>query len=116
MKDVIHFYRVNNLENIRYFYEEVLALKRYKDQGKCLIYDTGGHGKLGFCTHHPANINDNTCITFVYATQAEVDQKYRHFKALGITKNEPSKNETFNIYHFFIKDNEGMTLEFQTFL
>ena len=116
MKDLIHFYRVDDLTKVRYFYEEMLGLTLYKDQKKCLIYDVFGLGKIGFCTHHPAQKNDHTCITFVYKTKEEVNEQFDKLKQLGLNPEEPSTNKTFNIYHFFVKDPLGLNLEFQVFL
>ena len=48
MKDIIHFYPTNDLKRIKHTYEAGLGFELYKDQGKCLIFDTHGHGKIGF--------------------------------------------------------------------
>ncbi len=116
MIDVIHFYRVEDLDAVSHFYGEVLDLPLDKDQGVCLIYDCHGHGKIGFCTHHPKQPAQATCITFVYDTQEAVDAMHAkvkpHVKSLG----EPTVNEQFRIYHFFARDHAGLTLEFQVFL
>ncbi len=116
MNDIIHFYRVSNLQVVRDFYEKVLGFSLFKDQTKCLIYDVHGLGKIGFCTHHPKVPNDSTCITFVYQSESEVDAIYHQLQRLKLTTDAPSINPAFNIYHFFIKDPAGLTLEFQTFL
>ncbi len=115
MIDLINFYRVNNLDNVRHFYGDILRLPLYKDQGKCLIYCVEGHGKIGFCTHHPKNTNDDTCITFVYETKDDVDRMYDYLCHSLKNINPPKTNETFNIYHFYVKDFNGITLEFQMF-
>lgn len=115
MIDAIHFYKVRNLNNVRAFYGDLLGLSLYKDQEVCLIYDLNGHGKVGFCTHHPESHPASTCITFVYATREEVDACYQKLKdELGPLK-PPTLNPRFNIYHFFVKDLEGLTVEFQVF-
>lgn len=116
MNDVIHFYKVDDLENVKNLYEGILELSLYKDQGKCLIYHLNGYGKVGFCTHHPSKKNDTTCITFIYATTKQVDAIYEKLKSHGLGIEEPSINPNFNIYHFFVKVYEGHTLEFQAFL
>jgi catechol-2,3-dioxygenase len=116
MIDAIHFYRVKDLENVKNFYGKILGLPLYKYQKTCLIYCLKGHGKIGFCTHHPKNINDNTCITFVYETEVEVDKMYDFLLNHLAIDHAPVINPNFKIYHFFVKDFEGLTLEFQTFL
>ena len=116
MIDAIHFYRVEDLENVKHFYGKILSLPLYKYQKTCLIYCLKGHGKIGFCTHHPKEKNEATCITFVYETKEAVDEMYAYMKNHVKIDHEPTTNETFKIYHFFLKDFEGLTLEFQTFL
>lgn len=116
MNDVIHFYKTYDLEEVKQFYGDVLGLKLYKDQGKCLIYDLKGHGKIGFCTHHPKLMNESTCITFVYERKIEVEKMYQHVKSRASDVTEPTLNDEFKIYHFYAKDTDGHTLEFQVFL
>lgn len=114
MIDVIHFYKVSNLENVKKFYGEILGFSLYKDQGKCLIYDTI-FGKIGFCIHFPEETS-KSCITFVYETWEEVDNMYDKLKLSNIDiLHKPDENKYFNIYHFFVKDLNGLTLEFQSF-
>lgn len=116
MIDAIHFYRTYDLEDVKKFYGDVLDLKLYKDQGKCLIYDMKGHGKIGFCTHHPKVMPNSSCITFVYERKIEVERMYEHLKTRAKEISQPKMNDAFKIYHFFCKDPSGHTLEFQTFL
>lgn len=110
MIDLINFYRVKDLEKTRTFYKK-LGFSLYKDQGKCLIYDTG-HGKLGFCSHFPEEATAS-CITFVYGSEEEVNKVYEQVKMYA--EEEPLLNSYFKIYHFFIKDPNGLKLEFQYF-
>ena len=116
MIDVIHFYKVDNLDNVRKFYGDILNLPLYKDQKTCLIYCLQGHGKIGFCTHHPKQKNDATCITIVYQTEDDVRKMHAHLKGKVSEIDEPAYNEAFHIYHFFAKDFEGLTLECQAFI
>jgi catechol 2,3-dioxygenase-like lactoylglutathione lyase family enzyme len=115
MIDIIHFYKVDDLKKTREFYQDVLGCSLYKDQGSCLIYDVKGLGKIGFCTHHPTQKNDATCITFVYETKEEVDAMYALLKNYTALEH-PHENTQFQIYQFFAKDPNGLTLEFQVFL
>ncbi|MFW6319734.1 MAG: VOC family protein [Bacillota bacterium] len=115
MIDLINFYRVNDLINVKRFYEDILQLPLYKDQGKCLIYCVEGHGKIGFCTHHPKNHNQDTCITFVYETKEDVDRMYKHLEHNLKDVDPPKMNEDFHIYHFYVQDFNDITLEFQMF-
>lgn len=115
MKDIIHFYKVSDLQKTKMFYQDILGFSLYKDQGLCQIYEINGLGKIGFCTHHPKQTNDATCITFVYETKEEVDQMYATLKDLVVCE-EPHPNTQFNIYQFFATDPNGLTVEFQVFL
>ncbi len=116
MKDVIHFYKTYDLEAVRKFYGDVLNLPLFKDQGKCLIYDMNGHGKLGFCTHHPKQHANSTCITFVYERRIEVERMHERLKTRASNVGHLKTNDEFKIYHFFAEDPDGHTLEFQIFL
>jgi len=116
MIDIIHFYKVDSLENVRTFYEDILNLKLYKDQGQCLIYHLEGFGKVGFCTHHPKKKNDATCMTFVYDNKDAIKRWHAYFTEQGLKPSDIKNNETFKLYHFFVQDFEGIQLEFQVFL
>lgn len=115
MKEIIHFYKVDDLKKAKEFYQNILGFTLYKDQGLCHIYDVFSLGKIGFCTHHPKQKNDATCITFVYDSKEEVNELYKKLKDL-VTCEEPHENKDFGIYQFFAKDPNGLTLEFQVFL
>ncbi|MFU8792609.1 MAG: VOC family protein [Acholeplasmataceae bacterium] len=115
IKDVIHFYRVESLEQTKVFYQDILGFSLYKDQGKCLIFDTGGHGKIGFCTHFPNATQEQSCITLVLDSINAVDDLYQALEKTIKTIDKPAMNHVFKIYHFFFKDFEGITLEAQTF-
>jgi predicted enzyme related to lactoylglutathione lyase len=115
MKDIIHFYRVDDLQKTQEFYQGVLGFTLYKNQELCHIYEINTLGKIGFCTHHPKQKNDATCITFVYETKEEVDEIYTKLKDI-IKCEKPHINNQFRIYQFFAKDPNNLTLEFQMFL
>ena len=116
LKEIIHFYKSNNLEHVRAFYADVMKLPLYKDQGTCLIYQLHTHSHIGFCLHHPKEVPASTCITFVYDTVEEVDFFYQRLSKIIKIEDSPSINPIFQIYHFFCQDFEGHTIEIQTFL
>jgi predicted enzyme related to lactoylglutathione lyase len=116
IKDIIHFYRVASLEKVKHFYQDLLGLKLYKDQGKCLIYDAHGRGMIGFCTHFPNEKINQSCITIVFSDRSEVDQMHQRLLKKGYPSEKPKVNPDFNIYHFFIKDDNQLKIEFQVFL
>lgn len=114
MKEIIHFYKVADLTKAQDFYQEFLGWTLDKDQGLCHIYDVNGLGKIGFCTHHPSQKNNHTCITFVYDSIKEVDAMYELLKDV-VECEQPHHNAQFYIYQFFAKDPNNLTLEFQVF-
>jgi catechol 2,3-dioxygenase-like lactoylglutathione lyase family enzyme len=114
--DVIHFYRVESLDKTKAFYESILGFKLVKDQGKCLIYDTQGFGSIGFCLHFPTEGQNNTCITLVCQDKTGVDAMYHHIQKHIKSIEKPSINDYFQIYHFFLKDYNDLTIEVQCFL
>lgn len=116
MKDVIHFYPTNDLRKIKHTYGTGLGFELYKDQGKCLIFDAQGHGKIGFCLHHPENPPASTCITLVVEDENTVDKAFEQFRSVLTVTHKPMLSETFNIYHCFFEDFEGRQIEVQTFL
>ncbi len=107
----IIFFKTANLPLIRQFYQEKLKLSIFKDQGRCIIFRMGNM-KLGFCKAKAAEIQGT--ITFVYPTQSQVDDAYQ--AQLDIALGSPETSEYFKIYHFWARDPEGRSLEFQCFL
>lgn len=116
MKDVIHFYRVSNLDLARKFYSDILGFKLYKDQVDCLIYDVEGISKIGFCLFSKEFILCDSIITFVYETTDEIDHMYHLLKSRLLTPLDITTNEKYQIYHFFVNDFNGLKVEFQVFL
>ena len=97
------------------FYSEKLGLELVLDQGPCQIFKIAGEAFLGVCQcseTHPAS-PDGVIVTFV--TQ-DVDGWYERLQADGVQTDGPPKlNPRYNIYHLFLKDPDGYTLEIQTF-
>jgi catechol 2,3-dioxygenase-like lactoylglutathione lyase family enzyme len=116
IKQIIHFYRVDSLEKAAIFYQDIMGLSLYKDQKECLIYHVEHVGHIGFCKHFPKDVITQSCITFVYQTPDEVDQMYHRLTDLGYEPSKPETNPTFGIYHFFLKDPNGLMVECQVFL
>ncbi|MTI65774.1 MAG: VOC family protein [Firmicutes bacterium] len=110
----IVFFGTENLDNCYDFYVNTLGLTLYKDQGLCHIYDTG-EGKLGFCNHiEVINKEKSPIITLL---TDNVDKVYNKIIKKGfIVDKKPNLNKQFRIYHFFIKDPNGYTVEIQKFL
>ena len=107
----IVFFRTRDLEGIREFYQDRIGMKVWLEQTDCIILE---HGNLllGFCQRDEAEISG--MITFYFDTNEEVDEYHSIFKE--ISDGPPRINPKYDIYHFFCKDPEGRTLEFQRFL
>ena len=113
--EYISFFGTKNIQRNRAFYETALELKIYKDQGKCLIYQVTETAKLGFCSHMEITAHKKSpIITFVIE---DVDSYFELLKQRNLNiKSKPKLNEFFKIYHFFIEDPDGYTIEFQKFI
>lgn len=114
-KEFILFLGTENLDETDKFYRNVLDLKLYKDQKTCRIYKINEKASIGFCTHINKTIDVKSPILTLIVE--DVDKAYEIIRSKGIeTESKPQKNEKFNIYHFFLKDNNGYTIEIQKFL
>ena len=115
LKEFIIFLGTDDLKKTADFYLKILNLTIYKDQGICQIYNISKECKIGFCTHMPITHETNSPIlTFV---TENVDEMYEDLLKKGIViPQPPQKNPKFKIYHFFIKDPNGYTIEVQKFL
>lgn len=113
--EFILFLGTDDLEETDDFYRNVLDLDLYKDQGKCMIYRINEGVAIGFCTHIKITLDEKSPIITLIVD--DVDAVYKRIKAKGIeTESEPRENKEFKIYHFFLKDNNGYTIEIQKFL
>ena len=111
----IVFFGVKNLEETDSFYRDKLGLELYKDQGLCRIYRVPGGGMLGFCTHQDVISREKSPI--ITLLTPDVDGWYKKLKEKGVEAGEePKSNPRFKIYHFFLRDPDGYTLEIQRFL
>ena len=106
----IVFFKTRNLEIIRNFYLDQLDCRLWLDQGDCLIFRHGNQ-LLGFCQSE--TVDTDSLITFFYQSKADIDRIYEQFRSSSISA--PAMNEKYGIYHFFARDPEGRTLEFQYF-
>ncbi len=98
------------------FYGGILGLPLALDQGACQIFRVSRDSFLGICQCAPpaSATPEGIIVTLV---SDDVDGWYERLKASGVGIDAPpSKNETFNIYHFFLRDPDGYKLEIQCFL
>ena len=119
MKDLwkgsIVFFGTKDLKKTHEFYSDIFGLKLYKDQKNCLIYDVKGGGMIGFCKHlERIQVYKSPIITLLTDDVDKIFNLVVEKKYNPITS--PEKNEKYNIYHFFMKDPNGYTLEIQKFL
>ncbi len=110
----ITFLYCEDLAKTAPFYEDVLGFELAVDQGSCRIYHiTGRIAYVGLCERATPREKDGVIFTLV--TQ-DVDGWYEHITAQDINcEYAPRLNETYNIYHFFVKDPNGYLIEFQRF-
>lgn len=107
----IVFFQTADFDAVTAFYRDRVGCAVWLDQGACLILRHGNQ-LFGFCRSAAAE----TCgtLTFFYRTAAEVDAMYEKFKDVAVS--EPRENAKFKIYHFYARDPEGRSVEFQAFL
>lgn len=111
----ITFVLTNDLEESARFYESVLGLPLAVDQGSCRIYCVlESRAYLGICQGDatPADLS-GLIITLV---TSDVDGWYERIVARGWEcEHPPSRNEAYEIYHFFLRDPSGYRIEIQRF-
>jgi hypothetical protein len=67
---------------------------------------------MGFCQGEKEAVDG--CITFVYNSQARVDEEFERRKDIATT--EPVLNTKFGLYHFWGKILRAERLNFSVFL
>jgi len=113
----ITFLRVGDLAGSTAFYEGRLGLELVLDQGGCRIYQAGKGGYLGICRDEQQDGADRSRgLIFTFVVE-DVDGWYEYLVGQGLEPGEePQVNQEYQIYHFFVQDPDGYTLEFQRFL
>ncbi len=113
MKDQggIIFYKTNDLKRLSEFYEDLVGCDLWLDQGGCRIYQFGNM-LVGFC-QRDGKPDTGALITFFYEDKAMVDTMYQKLKEQANDK--PKDNSDYRIYHFYAKDPDGRSIEFQYF-
>jgi len=113
----ITFIYVADLEVSRSFYEDIFQFPLVLDQGSCRIVSTiqGGGGYLGYCQGEKL-IDQSKGLIFALVT-TKVDEWYVYLQSRGVEiPGPPKKNPDYGIYHFFLRDPDGYSLEIQQFL
>lgn len=111
----IGFYGTPNIAETHEFYNTVLQLPLSLDQDACRIYAVPGGGHIGFCEHLAVCHTWKSPIITLLTDR--VDQVYERLCQAGIeSATKPQRNTQFNLYHFFVRDPAGYTVEIQQFL
>lgn len=111
---LIVFLGASDLEKTHRFYNRLLGLPLYKNQGLCRIYDVPGGGRLGFCTHLPVVGSDKAPILTLLT--GDVDGAWQSLQLADLNPGAPKETPRFKIYHFFVSDPDGYLVEIQRFL
>ena len=118
IESTITFFYTHDLDTSARFYEDVLGLELWLDQGSCRIYRVSGNGYVGLCqssgTKTPLTDKQSNVI-FTLVTQ-QVDEWFHYLQQRGVEfEKPPSLNEKYNIYHCFLRDPNGYLIEIQRF-
>jgi hypothetical protein len=107
----IVFMNTAKLEEMKSFYIDRIGCEMWIDQGSCAILKYGNL-LIGFCQSGKPDLD--TLITLFYESKKDVDQMYADFE--DAASSVPEENLKYRIYHFYARDPEGRSIEFQTFL
>jgi len=114
LKQQVTFLHTADLVKTAVFYKNILGLKLTLDQGKCQIFQVSGNAFIGFCEHFEGANPDGVILTLV---SDQVDEWHEYLAAQNVPiEKPPTLNETFNIYHIFLRDPNGYLVEIQRFL
>jgi catechol 2,3-dioxygenase-like lactoylglutathione lyase family enzyme len=119
----ITFLYTHDLETSAHFYEHVLGLPLWLDQGTCRIYSVTASSLVGICLTGageaqtaPENLRRPGGVIFTLVTQ-DVDGWYTYLNAQGVPfEKTPAINERYHIYNCFLRDPNGYLIEIQRFL
>jgi len=110
----ITFLHSNDLEATRHFYSKILGMNLVRDQGTCLIFRVTETAYLGFC-EHIVPIQPGRRIILTLVTD-NVDRWHEILREKKIeVMDSPKSNPKYQIYHFFLRDPDGYTVEIQKF-
>ena len=106
----ILFLRTRKPTDLEEFYVNRLGCEIWMVQADCRIYRHGNF-LFGFCERETTD--SRAMLTFIFDSRAEIDALYEKFSDRAL--NRPALNEKYDIYHFFARDPEERTVEFQYF-
>ena len=112
---LIPFYPVPDLEAARHFYQDLLELSLYKDQGSVLIFEVCPGGAVGFCGY--GEMPADPSAFFITLIVEDVDGWAQKLCQAGCRMlKAPTENPKFKIYQTLFQDPSGYTLEIQRVL
>jgi len=118
IEDQITFLYTDNLDQAGDFYGEVMGFELVLDQGLCRIFRTRKGAFLGVCQkREKQGVGQEVGVIFTLVVE-DVDGWYQYLETReeAALQGEPKVNEEYGIYHFFLRDPDGYTLEIQRFL
>jgi len=108
----IVFFRTSQRGSVVEFYTDRLGFNRWlKQDGGCTILRRENL-LVGFCDADESETEG--IVTVVVEDQTTVDAIYDELDSDRI--DPPAENSEFDIYHFFLADPDGRSVEVQTFL
>jgi len=107
----IIFFSTQKLDRLKEFYINRLGSEVWLDQGACVILKFGNM-LFAFCESQ--QMTKDGLITFFFKSKADVDTAYEELKDIAVSP--PKENKKYAIYHFYAKDPEGRSIEFQYFM
>lgn len=111
----ITFVPTRDLAACARFYEQVIGLALTLDQGGIRIYQVAGGGFIGF-SQQEAPMAEPGRVVLTLVTD-DVDGWHARVTAAGAaTDGPPRENPRYRIYHFYLKDPDGYSVEIQRFL
>ena len=111
----ITFVYTSDLARSARFYEDILGFELAVDQGSCRIYRVvGRQAYFGVCQGDDAPA-DARGLIFTFVTD-DVDLWHARITGRGWQcEHPPRRNDTYKIYHFFVRDPSGYRIEIQRF-
>ncbi|MBT3389322.1 MAG: VOC family protein [Chloroflexi bacterium] len=115
ISEQITFLYTRDLAVTSHFYEQIIGLTLWLDQGTCRIYQITESALLGFCQRPDAQ-NQHPGVIFTLVT-SDVEGWYAMLVARGVEFEHPPRvNPQYNILHCFLRDPNGYLIEIQRFL
>ncbi len=109
---MINFYKSKDLTATKAFYTK-LNLTIYFENENSIILDSQ-EGMIGFVYDEKALPPAYSCVSFDLKDIKEVNAVYQEVKDIATT--EPHHHPQFPVYSFFLKDPNGINVEYQTII